>query len=526
MLCNCGRIMITTDVSEITYDNVIDVLKAAYAVHRTNVQDINYLFQYEKGEQPLQREKKFRPEIDIESCDNLAHYIVERHLAYDWGCPITVTQRGEKDSGQTDEAYAITLYNELCAIDGNETKIQKLARNVEICGLGYTYGGTVKVEDYEEGSSSYFTDSILHPTNTFMIYSSSYIDGRKMMGVTYRHDNETGNNYFTCFTKTRRFEIENLQKVVNGKVVKDEEIWRHSNKRSGEKNPLNRIPITEWIRSHDRTGVFEHQLSQLDHLNLLISDYANSVEENIQSIWHTNDIEFEKDEETGETKKPKAGGWVHTQTTRDGKTPIIESLTQNYDYSGQLENINATRARILEECNVPNRDTTSGGSTGVAADTITGYAAADEAANKKALIIKDCALEKVDIDLACIRNSNVIDPNNPLLKLRKIDCDISIKRDKNRELTTKINFLATAISHGINGLHAVTAADIWGDPNQVWEDSKPLIEAYQNSIFNKNNNAEGGEGEQKPNADRLEQDISDQIVNSPNLDGMTTGQAV
>ena len=32
----------------------------------------------------------------------------------------------------------------------------------------------------------------------------------------------------------------------------------------------------------------------------------------------------------------------------------------------------------------------------------------------------------------------------------------------------------------------------------------------------------GGEGEKKPNADRLEQDKSDQITNSPSIDGMST----
>lgn len=517
---HCGRKQIITDVREITYDNVIDVLRKAYSTHLQNVADIEFLFRYEAGEQPLIREKTYRPDINCIIQDNLAHYIVERHLAYDWGCPITITQRGEKDSGQSDEAYAISLYNECCAVDGNDTKMQKLGRYVEICGQGYTYGETVKVDDYEDGDS-YFSDYILHPANAFVVYSDFDIP---MMGVTFRHDNETGDNYFTCFTKKNRFEILNLQKVINGEIIPNEDTWLHD-RRSGEKNPLKRIPITEWMRAHDRTGVFEHVIPQLDQLNLLISDYSNAIEQNLQSVWHANDVEFEKDE-NGEVKKPKSNEWLLTYTPRDGKTPIVEALTIDSDYAGQLSNINATRARILEECDVPNRDTTSGGSTGVAADTITGYAAADEAANKKQLIIKDCAMRKVDIDLACIRNSNVIDVNNPLLALRKRDCDISIKRDKNRELTTKINFFATAVSHGVNGLHAITGANIWGDPNQVWEDSKDLIEAYQDSIFNKNNDAEGGEGEQKPNSDRLEQDISDQITNSPNIDGMTTGQAV
>lgn len=515
-----GRIKIKTDATEITYNNVIDVLRDAYSQHRTNASDIKALIDYEAGEQPLIREKTVRKDIDCHLLDNLAHYITERHLSYDWGCPITITQRGEKDSGGTDEALAISLYNEYNAVDGNESKIQELARFLEICGIGYTYSETVKKKDFEY-YESYHTTIILHPMCAFVVYDS--MGNRPKMGVSYRHDKVSGNNYFTCITEDRRYEIENLQEIINGSEVVQEEQWNHRT-RSGERNPINRIPIVEHIRSHDRTGCFEHVLTELDELNLLVSDYANSVETNVQAIWHTNDIDFT--DENGEHIELSGNKVVETQTTRDGKTPFIKPLTLDYDYSGQLANINSTRARILEECDVPNRDTTSGGSTGVAADTITGYAAADEAANKKQLILKGSMMRKLDVDLACIRASSVIEPDNPLMSLRKKDCDISIKRDKNRELTTKINFFATAVSHGIDGLHAITAANIWGDPNQVWEDSQDKIEKYQDSIFNKQNEAEGGSDEQKPDSEKIEQDISDQITNSPNIDGMTTGQAV
>ena len=47
------------------------------------------------------------------------------------------------------------------------------------------------------------------------------------------------------------------------------------------------------------------------------------------------------------------------------------------------------------------------------------------------------------------------------------------------------------------------------DVNQVWEDSKELIQKYQSSIFDK----------QETTKDRLEADYSDQIENSPRLDG-------
>lgn len=522
-----GRKILYTDVLEITYENVLDVVRKAFGAYRKNISDINYLLDFDMGIQPLQRKepKKYRPDIDCVCIDNVAHEVVEFKLGFDWGNPITLVQRGEKDSGTQEEALAISLLNECYDAENNKSKTQKLARFIEICGIGYTYVETRKKDDWQEGDS-YFSLSVLDPRYAFVVYSSRYIDQRPMLGVTFRHDSITGNNYFTCFSKDRRFEILNLQEIINGEPVEESKQWQHQ-ERSGESNPLGKIPITEYIRSYDRTGAFEHQISEMNNLNLLLSDFTNDVEQNTQAIWHTNDVEFptvkikqEDGTEVEVVKKPKGGEWMQTFTPQEGKTPIVEALAINYDYEGMLNNIQSARSRILQKCDVPQRNDNSGGSTGVAMDSATGWNAAENAANKKQSIIEGCKMQEVDVVLSAIKNSLVIKEDNPMLKLRRIDMQASIKRQKNYELTTKVNFFATAVSHGINGLHALRQMNAFEDVNQVWEDSKDLIEAYQKSIFEKssNNKGEGGEGEQKPNSDRLEQDLSDQIVNSPQID--------
>lgn len=53
-----GRQRIYTDAETINKNNVVDVLQKAYAKHRQNVLEIQYLIDYERGEQPLQRAKK------------------------------------------------------------------------------------------------------------------------------------------------------------------------------------------------------------------------------------------------------------------------------------------------------------------------------------------------------------------------------------------------------------------------------------------------------------------------------------
>ena len=521
-----GRNELFTDAVEITYENIIPILRKVFPKHQENANRINFLLEYEAGNQPIIRkeEKKFRPDIDCQCVDNVANEVTVFHTSFKWGNPITIVQRGEKDSGKANEPLSVCLLNECYESEGIRKKTQKLARFVEIGGVGYTY---VDVNTEWEDGDSYFKVEVLDPRTTFIVRSNYYFDQRPMLGVSYRTD-EHGNRYFTCFSKDIRFEILNMNEIINGEKVKDDKSWSHM-MRSGEENPLHAIPVIEWIRSYDRMGCFERQISEMDNLNLLISDFTNDVEQNTQALWHGNDIEFPKETITNDdgttieqVKKPKSGDWMLTYTPQDGKSPIIETLSIDYDYAGMLDNIVTRRALILQKCNVPSRNDNSGGSTGIAMDSATGWNSAEIEANQQQNIMESCKIEEVKVALKAIKISPDVPSDSPLLTLRYTDIQPSIKRQKNLELTTKINFFATAVSHGIYGLHALKAMNAFEDVAQVWEDSKLLIEAYQNSIFNStdnSNNAVGADGEESPNASRLSADESDQIENSPNLRG-------
>ena len=131
-------------------------------------------------------------------------------------------------------------------------------------------------------------------------------------------------------------------------------------------------------------------------------------------------------------------------------------------------------------------------------------------------------MEEIKVVLSAIRASYFVNPDNPLLKLKYKDVQPNIKRNKQFEMTNKAKCFSTLVSHGINGYHALKAISLFDDTNQVYADSKELIEMYQKSIFNKENDAVGGDGEQKPNADRIMQDLSDQTNNSPFIEGSKT----
>ena len=496
-----GRYEIFTDVKEITAKNIIEVLKKAVEIHEKNRTQIDFLLRYDAGEQPITRTKTYRSDIDCECIDNVANEVTEFNLGFKWAFPITLVQRGQ----DSNKSKAISKLNDFYETQNIREKTQKLGRYVEICGVGYSY-----VDKAPTGHISPFKVEVLDPMFAFVVRSNYYIDRRIMLGVVYRQDSE-GNRYFTCFTDKLRFEVKNIYEVENGEKVK-EATWGEAN-RSGEKNPLGCIPVVEWFRSHDRMGCFERQISEMDNLNLLISDFTNDVEQNTQAIWHTNDIDFpvekvtDKDgKEIEQVKRPQSNDWMQTYTSQDGKTPFVKPLSIEYDYEGMLKNIITRRSLILQKCNVPQRNDNSGGSTGIAMSDATGWSAAESSASKQQNITESCKMEEVRIVLKAIGLSSGFDD---LKELTEMDIQPSIKRQKNYELTTKVNFFATAVSHGVNGLHALKAMNAFEDVNQVWEDSKELIEKYQASIFDK----------QETPKDRLEADYSDQINNSPNLNG-------
>lgn len=501
-----GRKEIYTSVKNITKANVIDVLREAYLVHLQNAEKMGFLFKYEEGYQPLVRAKKYRSDINVECVDNVANEATNFNTAYKWGNPFTITQRGAREDFDEEVLKGISELNLQYELNGIRSKTQKLGRDVEISALGYTY---IEPNYNHKPGEGYFKLTVLNPLYAFVVKSSYYIDQRDMMNVTFRNDGK-GNTYFTCFTNDSVYEIINLVKIVNGK--KDEDEWSHSED-SDFSNPMGMLPMVEWFRDYDRMGVFERQIPDMDALNILASDMCNATEEAVQAIWHCNDIDFPVDA-NGTVLKPRSNDWLQTYTSQDGKTPFVTPLNCNFDYQGNLEYYLSKRALILEKCHVPQRSDNSGGSTTGAMDSANGYATAELVASKQQCIQESCKLKEVALVLKAISLCDKIPQDSPLLKLTIEDLQPNIKRTKNFEMATKTNALATMLSHGIHGLHALKVANLFADPLEVYKDSQTLIERYQESVFSKDSTttADG----------KVASDDSDQISNSPLIDGMST----
>ena len=116
-----GRRVIKSSVREITRDNVVDVLTKALVTHDLNRSEIEYLWNYYRGKQPiLNRVKDVRPEICNKIVENRANEIVSFKVGYLCGEPIQYVSR----NGNEQTTAAITALNELMFAEDKATQDQ------------------------------------------------------------------------------------------------------------------------------------------------------------------------------------------------------------------------------------------------------------------------------------------------------------------------------------------------------------------------------------------------------------------
>lgn len=517
-----GRRKIYTDVAGITQDNVIDVLTKSLIVHNQNVSDIQFLINFEKGYQPLKREKKVRKEIDIQSISNLAHQITEFWLGYFWGNHMAFVQKSDKHPkgcDPKDSDSAITLLNEMYEAEDMEKKDQLLAYYLEVCG---TCCQLIDIKRNPQDGDAAFDLVTLNPLYSFIVYSSDAYE-KPIMGVSFS-ENEDGSKIYTCITDDTVYIIKDALKIVNGVATKERE--QKFDSRSGEANPFGKINIIEFERATDRTGVFERQIDELNALNILESDLVNDVAQTTQANWWGNDIELERDETTGEIKGVQGGQWILTKTNGNGQKPNIQALVLNYDYAGVLQNIQAKHDGILERTFTPKQTEQSGGSTTGATSLSSGWTATEAVAKKQEATIRSGYRLRNQLALTAIKKSPSVPQDSPLQKLTNADIDVRPIRQRSFDMATKINSMATMIQNMVHPRIAMEAIDFFPNLAEAIEDSLPNMLKYQKNLLeskstsgnaNTPKNPEDAIKNQNvnPDAKRIQQDSSDQVKNSP-----------
>lgn len=263
-----GRKEITTSEVEVTAENVTAVLERAYMTHLVNRGQIEFLYNYYKGKQPiLERTKDVRPELCYRIVENRANAIVAFRVGYTVGKPVQYVSSVSDDK----VSELIARLNDMMRVAGKPSKDKQLVEWQMICGTGYR----MILPKEERDAKVPFDFWTADPRQTFVVYMND-IGHTPLAGVYYTvSDNQDVT--FHIYTRSEYFRIEGWQR---GKIV------------ARQPNALGRIPIIEYPLNMARQGAFEVVLPLLDSLNELESNRMDSVAQFVQSLLIAVNCEF------------------------------------------------------------------------------------------------------------------------------------------------------------------------------------------------------------------------------------------
>lgn len=439
-----GRRQIFTDVKNITAENIVAVLKNAYTEHLKNRGEIEYLYKYYRGEQPiLNRVKEVRPEICAQIAENVANEIVSFKVGYLCGEPIQYVSREGREGKAVDKLNAMML---------SECKAAKDKELVEwdmICGTAYR----LVLPDNRVGESdeAAFELYSLDPRNTFVIYSN---DVRRIpvAAVCYTTDKDSLENRYSIYTSSAYYE------VYGDKVV------------SASENLLG-IPIIEYPANNARLGAFEIVLPLLDAINLVDSNRLDGIEQQIQSLLVFYNAELEEGTDANAIRE---AGLVKLRSTSENKADVKEIATVLDQSSAQTYKEDLYN-RVLAICGMPAQgngntsDSSNNGSTLVRL----GWTLAEARAKDSELMFKQSEQEFLKI-LLRILNASV---KGFSLKLSSVDYKFT--RRNYEDIATKSQVLIGMLgSDKIAPRLAFAYSGMFSDPEAAWHESEEWAAAH------------------------------------------------
>ncbi|MBO4733093.1 MAG: phage portal protein [Clostridia bacterium] len=427
-----GRRVIYTDEREITAENVVSVLNKATKTHSTNSSEIEYLYNYYKGDQPvLYRVKDVRPEIQNNVVVNRANEIVSFKAGYLMGEPIQYISKGE---GLSEKIQAL---NDFMYSEGKAKKDMSVATWFYICGQGYKL---ILPDNTGEMDEAPFEIYSLDPRTTFVVYDSG-LGNKPLMGVTFTKVNRKIR--YSIYTKTEYFEIEGNEIIVH------------------DSHTLGEIPIIEYFANDARLGAFEIVLGLLDAINTVESNRVDGIEQFVQALMIFYGVDI--DTETFTSLKELGG----LKVPSDGD---VKYLIQELNQSQTQTVVDDMYQTILTICGMPNRNGGSSTSdTGSAVILRDGWSDAEARAKDAERCFKESELTFLKI---AIRICNKLRQQD--LKLSQID--IRFTRRNYENIQMKAQVLTTLLGCGkVHPQLAFSHSGMFADPDLAYEMSEEYV---------------------------------------------------
>lgn len=441
-----GRKKIFTDVTEITRDNVMEVLRKALITHWSNKADMEYLYAYYKGRQPiLNRQKEVRPEIKNNVVENRANEIVSFKVGYLMGEPIQYVSRTDDKT----VADKITTLNGYCLSEDKAAKDKELADWFHICGTAYrmVLPDSVFEKESDEAPFEIYT---LDPRFAFVVYANS-IGEPPVMGVKYIQRSD-GAVIYSIYTKDRYFEVENQSMIVRE-----------------EAQPLG-IPIIEYPANNARLGAFEIVLPLLDAINTVDSNRLDGVEQFVQALMLFHNVDISSDD----FSKLRDEGAIKFKDIDPQYKAEIEYLTSELNQSQTQALVDHLYNTVLTICGMPNRNGgTSTSDTGSAVIMRDGWSAAEARAKDSELMFK--LSEKEFLKLVLRICSDLSD-----LELKLSNVEVRFTRRNYENIAQKATVLTTMLSNSkIAPVLAFTHCGMFSDPQLAYRMSMDYAEEQE-----------------------------------------------
>ena len=436
-----GRRVITTDVAEITAENVVKVLEEAMKVHNKNRSEIDYLWKYYKGEQPiLQRSKTVRPEICNKIVENRANEIVSFKVGYLCGEPIQYVGRTCEEAVTNN----IGTLNEYMFLVDKPALDQEVVEWGMICGTAYRM--VLDNEAYDaESDEAPFEMYTLDPRDTFVVYSND-VKRRRMLGVKYNTD-EFGQKTFSAYADGWYF------------TIKDGKVTEAKAQALGE-------PIIEYPANNARLGAFEIVLPLLDAINNIESNRMDGIEQFIQAFVKFINCDITKED----FESLKDLGAIKVKSM-DGQNADVDIVTNELNQQQTQTLKDDAYQAVLTICGMPNRNGGSSTSdTGSAVLLRDGWSLAESRAKDSELMFKRS--EKEVLRLVLKLCSGLADLN---LKLKDIDMKFTRRNYDNIQSKSQV-LVAMLQQPKVHPLLAFTHCGLFSDPESAYTMSNEYYE--------------------------------------------------
>lgn len=445
-----GRRVIKTSATNITSENVVDVLLKALSVHALNRSEIDYLWEYYKGKQPiLYRQKEVRPEITNRIVENRANEIVSFKVGYLCGEPIQYVGK----NGSEEITKAITRLNELMFSEDKAAQDQEIVEWQMICGTAYRLVLPDEKSDEDEAPFELYT---LDPRDTFVVYSNE-IGNKPVMAVKYsKDDNEI--THYSIYT-------ENMYYLVEDGSLKE-----------STPHALDTIPIFEYPANNARLGSFEIVLPLLDMLNNITSNRMDGIEQVIQAFIKFINCDISKEE--------------YEEFLQLGAIKVKSVDGANADVGVVTTDLNQTQTQTLKEdcynsiltiCGIPNRNGGSSTSdTGAAVLLRDGWSLAEARAKDSENMFKKSEKKMLKLVLRICRELSD-------LNLGLKDIELQFTRRNYENIQSKSQVLVSMLQNNkIHPLLAFQHSGLFIDPERAYAMSVKYYEEEQAKLIEQN----------------------------------------